>query len=115
MALNWRWEDKIGTWKENAGGSMISEYSIYKCNGLAVVLHEFTNENGTDCYQMHTFFLDEGHLKNMLGLSKGYTENCLDNLVGITLTDCKTSRTILKNLYKAKWTHPITTTLIPKQ
>ena len=35
-------------------------------------------EDGIEKYSMHNFFADKEHAKNMLGLSKGYTDNAMN-------------------------------------
>lgn len=103
MSINWKWENKIGTWTEDCYGEQ-KTFNIYKCNGLAIVLEEWKNNKKQDVYQVHTFFVDEKHLKNMLGLSKEYgKENLLYNLRKISIIQCKEANIIIKNLLKAEW------------
>lgn len=66
MSVNWNWKDKIGTIKR--GDTELSIYAGSNC--LAVLLYEWE-----DKYQFYNFFNDKTHLRNCLGLSKGYTEN----------------------------------------
>lgn len=110
--LTWKWENKIGKWIEKVGEKEY-EYNIYECNGLAVMLYEFI-ENDTEKYSMHGFFADENHLKNMLGLNKGYNDNCYDNcFVRLEIKNCKTAKVLIKNLIKAKFSNKINIIIEP--
>ena len=75
MALNWRWDEKIGsmkvdvlqdddTWKEK-------EITLYNGNAVLIMLHEY-KEGEDDMYDVFSFFVDKPHMNNMLGLTKGY-------------------------------------------
>ena len=62
--LNWNWNDKIGDCYYENG----STATLYKGNAFVIALHEYPDNT----YQMAWFACDEEHMKNMLGLSKGY-------------------------------------------
>ena len=81
MSLNWQWNDKMGEVVFND-----DQYhpdhpyrtSIYQGNALMIWCNEFPDET----YSLCNFFVDNEHLKNMLGLNakKGYgTENLLND------------------------------------
>lgn len=68
MALKWDWKDKMGEVIYENG----TEADLYQGNALAIAIVEFVDET----YTLAWFFSDEGHMKNMLGLTKGY-DNCM--------------------------------------
>lgn len=63
MSLNWTWDDKMGTCTYENG----EKNNLYRGNALTIAIHE---DNGY--YNLVWFAADENHLKNMLGLNKGY-------------------------------------------
>lgn len=73
--LTWNWSDKIGEVEEvyinGEGKKTVGTTSIYAGNCFAVLIVE----NPDDTYVVTGFFNDKEHMKNCLGLSKGYTEN----------------------------------------
>lgn len=109
MALNWRWDDKLGTvtcTKTNG-----SEYtlSLYAGNALAIAVAEF-KEDGKDMYQVVWFFCDADHAKRMLGLTRGYKENNFDNgskMKFVLDKGRKDARDLAKLLVSAKWENGI--------
>lgn len=85
MSLRWDWSDKVGTLEavvdvRDGDGWTQKEhtFNLYQGNALLIAIDEFT-EDGKDMYNLYTFFCDEIHLKNMIGMNKkqGYTENVL--------------------------------------
>lgn len=78
MALNWKWEDRIGTMTLRQGANEF-DLSLYEGNAYLIMLHEY-EEDGKNLYTMYSFFADKEHMKNMLGLSKKnhYGENFLN-------------------------------------
>ena len=76
MSLNWEWKDKCGTLEaecENIRGEKVNyTFTLYRGNAMLIVLDE-----QEDKYSLVSFFADDYHLKNLLGLNKkqGYTEN----------------------------------------
>lgn len=107
----------INNYKEDLIGRMMMKNSmgdwiwlnLYNCNGLgAYCTRQFENEkNDIVNTRLWGFWNDEQHLKNMLGLTKGY-ENCYgDELGDIFLRkprnkgEEKKINIIAKNLIKA--------------
>lgn len=80
MALNWNWNEKAGemiyTYMDNNGNVHEATASLYEGNAFLIFLSEF-EENGKQYWNMHSFWVDEEHMKNMLGLNpkKGYSTN----------------------------------------
>lgn len=64
MALNWQWNDKMGECTYENG----HKTNLYKGNALTIAIHE--HEDNT--YTLAWFACDTDHLKNMLGITKGY-------------------------------------------
>lgn len=64
MAYQWNWSDKMGECIYRSG----QKINLYKGNGLVIAIQEF--EDNT--YSMVWFWADKDHMKNMLGLKKGY-------------------------------------------
>lgn len=79
MALNWQWNDKMGEVLYKDG----SKQNLYEGNALMIALHEY-EENGEKYYSLTWFADDKTHLKNMLGLSRNYSnENRFAKKFGI--------------------------------
>ena len=74
MSINWNWNDKMGTVTDKRGYTA----NLYRGNCFMIAVNEFT-EDGVDRYSLAWFFADEGHLKNCLGLTKGYGVNLLND------------------------------------
>lgn len=74
MALNWKWSEKAGEmiFREADGEEL--KISLYQGNALLIMLYEYEDETGNEMYNMWSFWADEQHAKNCLGLSKG-TDN----------------------------------------
>ncbi len=120
MSLNWNFNtDKIGTWKETHkmrdGSEREFLYNIYSGNALAIMVAEW-NENGKDLYQLVNFFADKDHMKNCLGLTKGYEGNIFqDTKLEIELyAEYRYTPFMVQQLAKANFDHPIKITVIPK-
>lgn len=64
MSLNWQWSDKMGECTYSNG----HKSNLYRGNCFMIAVNEF--DNGT--YNLAWFAADEQHLKNQLGLTKGY-------------------------------------------
>lgn len=81
MALLWDWNEKCGEatlWeKRNDGTEQEFPLTLYKGNAFLIMLYEFTDDDGTDKYDMVGFFVDKDHAKNCFGLNKkgGHTDN----------------------------------------
>lgn len=73
MALNWDWNKKIGT-IDIFNYDEVRTYQLYQGNAFLIMLWEY-EEDGKEMWSMHNFFTDKEHAKNMLGLSKDYTDN----------------------------------------
>ena len=84
MALHWQWSEKCGEmlFRENDG----KEYtlSLYEGNAFLIMLYEYKDETGEDYYNMVSFWVDEAHAKNCLGLSKGYDNIYHGEIVSVT-------------------------------
>lgn len=63
MSLNWLWKNVVGEVKNN------NDYKTYIYEGNAFLI--FIDETKEE-YALSTFFVDEQHAKNCLGLSKDY-------------------------------------------
>lgn len=70
MSLNWNWTDKMGELTDDRG-----TYNLYQGNALFIAVCEF-EQDGENLYNVQMFACDMEHLKNMLGLKKGY-----DNII----------------------------------
>lgn len=109
MALTWQWNEKCGEaiFKQELEGDEGRTYSVnlYTGNAYLIFLYEW-NEDGVDKYNMHSFWVDKEHMKNCLGLNKGY-ENTYDTpfsrLVKIKLEKkkCRYLKDIVTHLIKA--------------
>ena len=81
MALQWDWKEKCGeiTLVQKYVDAEGAEFklSLYQGNAFLIMLHEWTDENGVEKYELAGFFADKQHAKNCLGLNKkgGYGEN----------------------------------------
>lgn len=68
MSLNWNWSEKMGDCVYENGAVS----TLYQGNALVIAINEYPDET----YQLAWFASDEAHMRNMLGLTKGY-----DNIV----------------------------------
>lgn len=75
MALHWDWNDKVGTVTVFNYDKEV-EYNLYQGNAFLIMLYEY-EVDGKEMWQMGSFFADETHAKNCLGLTKGY-DNIFD-------------------------------------
>ena len=64
MSLNWRWNDVIGECIYKNG----CKSTLYKGNAQIIAINHLPD----DMYNLAWFSSDKYHLRNMLGLSKGY-------------------------------------------
>lgn len=94
MSLNWRWDDKIGeaTVEQTFNGETKTfTKSLYEGNAFLIFITEW-KENEEDMYSLYSFFADEAHAKNCLGLTKNhnniFTEGC-DKLTKISINKKK--------------------------
>ena len=85
MSLNWNWNEKCGeaTLMQKKADGTEKEYTLnlYQGNAFLIMLSEWTEKDGTDKYELFSFFLDEAHAKNCFGLNKRehYTKNIFCN------------------------------------
>lgn len=70
MSINWQWNDKMGTCTYTNG----YKSNLYRGNAFVIAVNEWTDESGKELYSLAWFAADEQHMKNMLGLTKGYDE-----------------------------------------
>lgn len=101
MSLRWDWNDKMGEVEyDRITGSY--KCNIYQGNALMIIIYEDEKDN---TYTLLNFYVDEAHLKNCLGLTKGYNDNILENR-GITKlrlnTKYKSVSKIISLLAKSK-------------
>lgn len=91
MALYWSWNNKCG---ELIVKSCTEEKEVvktlYEGNAFLIMLNEWTDEKcGSSMYSMYSFFVDEAHAKNCLGLVKGHTNIFADKITKIRLNKAK--------------------------
>ena len=85
MAVNWSWKHKMGVITcYNKRTNSKYKVNIYGANCLGALIQEF-KENGKDMYDFWGFWNDEKHLKNCLGLTRGYDNLYQDIIVKIKL------------------------------
>lgn len=73
MAIRWDWTDKMGECVMQG-----QTLNLYKGNAFVIALHEKGEH-----YHLVWFAADENHMKNLLGLSKNYPGNDVEQW-GIT-------------------------------
>lgn len=79
MAVTWSWKEKLGelhfSQKHPSGAFYKYKLTLYCGNCLAAILYEFKDkETHKNMYQFNSFWGDKDHLKNCLGLAKGYDD-----------------------------------------
>ena len=110
MALQWNWNESVGTAVIESRYEYENEVkeipiTLYEGNAYLIMLHEY-NKDGTDVYDMVSFFCDKTHMNNCLGITKGMS-NILDEdycrLKKIRLNKKKSRyyKTIISALIKA--------------
>ena len=82
MALTWDWNNKIGELLIKQRDREFT-MSVYEGNALAIFLHEFTDDDGVEKYNMYQFFCDKEHFKNCVN-AKDW--NYAEEWVRLTLT-----------------------------
>ena len=70
MALHWDFTAPAGTITLTQYGDTFT-LNLYQGNATLIAVHEFTDEHGTELYNVCWFFLDDSHAKRCLGLTKG--------------------------------------------
>ena len=102
MALYWNWNEKVGeaTFEfETDNGFIEKTMNLYNGNAYLIIINEY-QENGTDMYNMFSFFVDKAHMNRCLGLEKG-SSNILDHpysrlkKIRLNKKKCKYFKTIL--------------------
>lgn len=71
MSLNWQWDDRMGECfydEEHQSAEHPFVCNLYRGNAQIIAVNEYPN--GT--YSLAWFSDDKQHLRNMLGLTKGY-------------------------------------------
>ena len=95
MALNWRWDSKIGeaTFEQTFDGEETRKFtiSLYEGNAFLIFIDEYKDKDGNNMYNMFSFFVDETHAKNCLGITKGTYNlfNDVTKLTGIRINKAK--------------------------
>lgn len=93
--VTWSWKKKMGSCKWYCINGKTTKVDIYVGNCLGVFIQNFRDEETKEKkYNFVTFFDDEKHLKNCLGLSKKYKDDIMkDKIKSIKLnTYYKASR-----------------------
>ena len=79
MPVNWSWKDRKGiiTFIDELDNSKKYKCSLYCANCLGAIIYEwYDKEEKTRKYQFMGWWSDVKHLKNLLGLSKEYKNDC---------------------------------------
>ncbi len=112
MSLNWNFKtDKIGTWEETGYNGNKITFNLYSGNALLIALYETD-----DTYSLQNFYCDKDHMKNCLGLTKGY-ENIHKDVIDLILTlraDYRYTKDIVSAFAKADFNNEITIKILPK-
>ena len=93
--LLWDRSEKIGECEivqKHNGEDVHFTLNLYNGNALLIAEYEYNDtETGERMCQLQWFFLDEYHMKNMLGLNKkdGYTSNTLSEIKKLRLNKAK--------------------------
>lgn len=77
MALYWDWKESVGDATFEVNNEREVRITLYEGNALLIMLQEY-QEDGEDMYNMFGFWVDKAHMKNCLGLAKGY-DNSYDS------------------------------------
>lgn len=109
MALIWDRNEKVGeavVVQKHNGEDVPFTFNLYNGNSLLIAEYEYDDsETGERMCQLQWFFLDEYHMKNMLGLNKkqGYDRNVLAEITKLRLnkTKCRDLDKIVKAFAKA--------------
>lgn len=83
MALYWDWKNKCGEaiihqTNPETGEEKDLTVSLYEGNAFLIFINEF-KDGDRNMYSLYSFFADEAHAKNCLGLTKGETNIFLDD------------------------------------
>lgn len=106
MALEWKWDKCIGeaTFMTGQADNPYLTVKLYQGNATLIFIHEY-EENGENMWNMYTFWVSKEHMKNCLGLNKGYQNIYKESpckLMSIKLRkDTKDLKDIVSSLVKA--------------
>lgn len=108
MSLNWNFkEDFYGvmiTRYQFKDETIVNQYNLYDGNALMIACFETNNT-----YQLYNFFADKNHMKNCLGLTKGYDNIYEDKEIKLVLKpNSKSAKTIAEGFIKAKFKERLT-------
>lgn len=76
--INVDYKRVVGTLNIKCTDGKYHDFRLFDSNCLMACVNFYTNSKGEHYSNLVTFFSGETHLKNCLGLSKGYT-SCLDD------------------------------------
>lgn len=108
MSLNWNFKnDFYGimiTRYQFKDETIVNQFNLYDGNALMIACFETENT-----YQVSNFFADKDHMKNCLGLTKGY-DNMYENyeIQLILKPKSKSAKTIAEGFIKAKFKKKLT-------
>ena len=87
--LEWNWDEKCGeaVFVETLRGVEAKHtYNLYTGNAYMLFINEWTEPDGTERYEVCSFWLDKDHMKNCLASTRR-----ADTLVTSTLTPANSS------------------------
>ena len=88
MALYWEWKDKCGEAIFESTEGQVYTMSLYKGNAFLIFINEYKEKDSKgvehNMYNLHSFFADEAHAKNCLGLTKGHDNIFVDGFTTLT-------------------------------
>ncbi len=108
--ITWSWSKKIGEWKEVQRGKEFT-FNIYSGGNCPAVIIYVFEVDGQEKYQIQNFFADKSHLRNCLGLNKGYDNIFIDQEIELILDSSKDSKLLASEFIKAKFNNPIKITI----
>lgn len=108
MSLNWNFKkDFYGvmiTRYQTKDETIVNQYNLYDGNALMIACFE-TNKK----YQVRDFFTNKDHMKNCLGLTKGFENIHEDREIKLVLKpNSKSAKTIAESFIKAKFKKRLT-------
>lgn len=86
MSLNWLWANKCGEavrrqLRMNENKELVEHdftFDLYNGNAFLIFIYNY-DEDGQKMYQVNDFWVDETHMKRMLGIDKKDKETLGDN------------------------------------
>ena len=100
MSLNWNFNKPAGLWVITPDNKPSYTLHLYCGNAYLIVLSETKEE-----YNLVTFWCDKDHMKNCLGLSRGYHHNIHSDWEGSHIflyeDNCPHARQIADALFRA--------------